>query len=445
MLGREQHCDVLCIGCGPANLALAAAFHETRHVRPRPLNIKVLEGKPAFSWHPSMQLPDSDCQVSFLKDLATLRNPRSEFTFINYLHETGRLIDFLDLNQNTVSRDDFANYFAWVAARLDAYISYGCRVTLIEPIRGPRGFEAFRVHYDVNGGVLSVTGQRLVVAVGGQPVVPMALMPALGRRCFHSEQFLGSLKALALGPQDEFAVTVVGTGQSAVDIATHLLTRYTNARVTIVARGYSFRTADDNPFLNKFFTSENAAEIHAMPPDRRSQLANDYYDTGIAVSDMRLLRKLYEIVYREKSQGRSRFNIVNYREILGAESTVRSVRIATRHFLNNTKEVLTSDILVLATGYSRSLKVPFLRAVDDLIYPAGSSHPDIDADYSLSALKGQPASLFLQGYAAYTHGVGDESLALIATRAKVIQAAIDEGIGSDCAYLMREAHRAQHS
>jgi L-ornithine N5-oxygenase len=445
MVSGEEHCDLVCVGCGPANLALVAAIHEAREARPRPLDVTVLERKSAFSWHPDMQLPDADCQVSFLKDLATLRNPRSEFTFLNFLHETGRLIDFIDLNQSTVSRDDFAAYFAWVADRLGAFIRYGCRVMRVEPIRGRRGVEGFRVLYDNGGGAQSVIGRQVVVAIGGQPVVPIEFAPALGDRCFHSGQFLSSLKALSLGPQDGFAVAIVGTGQSAVDIATYLMTRYTKARVTVVARGYSFRTADDNPFLNKFFTSENAADIHALPTDRRAQLADDYYDTGIAVADMRLVRKLYEIVYREKSQGRNRFSIVNYREVRSAETNARSVQITTRHILNGAEERLTTDMVVLATGYSRSLREPFLRAVEELIYPDGSSHPSLDADYNLMALKGQPASMFLQGYAAYSHGVGDEALSIVATRAQVIQAAIDQRIVSDCAYSVREAHRAQHS
>lgn len=36
-------------------------------------------------------------QVSFLKDLVTLRDPTSKFTFLNFMHKTGRLVDFFNL------------------------------------------------------------------------------------------------------------------------------------------------------------------------------------------------------------------------------------------------------------------------------------------------------------------------------------------------------------
>ncbi|MBQ3659658.1 MAG: PDZ domain-containing protein, partial [Bacteroidales bacterium] len=41
-------------------------------------------------------------QVSYLKDLATLRNPRSGFSFVSYLHDRGRLVDFI--NYGSVQR-----------------------------------------------------------------------------------------------------------------------------------------------------------------------------------------------------------------------------------------------------------------------------------------------------------------------------------------------------
>jgi lysine/ornithine N-monooxygenase len=436
----ERYLDLVCVGCGPSNLALAAAVQDTQQTRAHPLAFRLLEQKDRFSWHPGMQLPDSDCQVSFLKDLATLRNPRSEFTFLNYLHSAGKLLDFIELGQSAASRDDFAAYFAWAADRLGEAVSYGAHVELIEPIRGERGVSGFRVHYRTGAGAASLVGRHVCVAVGGQAFVPKEALPAVGPRCFHSDRFLSSLRALGLRPQDEFCVTIVGGGQSAVDIATYLLVRYAEVRVTVLTRGYSFRTADDNPFLNKFFTVENAASIYALPPERRVRLAEDYFHTGVAVADMRLVRRLYDAVYRDRATGRSRFTLVGFREVCCAEHLDASVRLRTRNVLTGTEEDLTSDLLVLATGYSRSLKVPFLRDLEELIYPNGASYPSLEADYSVTALKSQPAALFLQGYAAYTHGVGDEALSLISMRADVIKAAIDRRNGD----RVREARLVQH-
>ena len=87
--------DVIGVGFGPSNLALAIALAETPAARG--LRSRFLERQPHFRWHGGMLLPGSDMQISFLKDLVTLRNPTSPLTFVNYLHSQGRLHDFIDL------------------------------------------------------------------------------------------------------------------------------------------------------------------------------------------------------------------------------------------------------------------------------------------------------------------------------------------------------------
>nr|WP_238356691.1 SidA/IucD/PvdA family monooxygenase [Kribbella italica] len=55
-----------------------------------------MERQRGFGWHRGMLIEDATMQVSFLKDLVTLRNPASEFTFLTYLHSKGRLVDFIN-------------------------------------------------------------------------------------------------------------------------------------------------------------------------------------------------------------------------------------------------------------------------------------------------------------------------------------------------------------
>ena len=91
--------DLIGIGFGPSNIALAIALEEGRDARPqhRPLDALFVERQPGFVWHRNMLLDQAHMQISFLKDLATLRNPSSRFTFLNYLHEKDRLQDFINL------------------------------------------------------------------------------------------------------------------------------------------------------------------------------------------------------------------------------------------------------------------------------------------------------------------------------------------------------------
>ncbi len=89
--------DLLGVGFGPSNLALAIAVSEHNAASRGPhLNVRFLERQKTFGWHRGMLIDDATMQVSFLKDLVTMRNPASDFSFLCYLHERGRLVDFIN-------------------------------------------------------------------------------------------------------------------------------------------------------------------------------------------------------------------------------------------------------------------------------------------------------------------------------------------------------------
>src|SRR5689334_21498442 len=87
--------DLVGVGFGPSNLALAIAVEEHNgRAGQDPVTAVFLERQPSFGWHRGMLLEDATMQVSFLKDLVTLRNPTSEYSFLCYLKDRDRLIDF---------------------------------------------------------------------------------------------------------------------------------------------------------------------------------------------------------------------------------------------------------------------------------------------------------------------------------------------------------------
>ena len=78
-------------------------------------------------------LPGAEIQVPFLADLVTLADPTSPHSFLNYLHEHGRLYRFYFHERFHVLRREFEAYYRWVAARLP-----GCRFGAPRR-RGPAG------------------------------------------------------------------------------------------------------------------------------------------------------------------------------------------------------------------------------------------------------------------------------------------------------------------
>lgn len=148
LMDSEVVHDVLGIGFGPSNLALSIAVEEHNKSLPadRRLGALFLERQPRFGWHRGMLIDDATMQVSFLKDLVTLRNPTSDYSFLCFLRERGRLIDFL--NQKTLFplRMEFHEFFEWAAERVSHLVSYGSEVTAVDPVRDDDGRV---VHFDV--------------------------------------------------------------------------------------------------------------------------------------------------------------------------------------------------------------------------------------------------------------------------------------------------------
>ncbi len=86
--------DVVGVGFGPSNLALAIAIAEQneRAGGVGPVTSLFFERQHEFGWHRGMLIDDATMQVSFLKDLVTMRNPTSDFSFLSYLHGADRLV-----------------------------------------------------------------------------------------------------------------------------------------------------------------------------------------------------------------------------------------------------------------------------------------------------------------------------------------------------------------
>ncbi|NUR65959.1 MAG: SidA/IucD/PvdA family monooxygenase, partial [Streptomyces sp.] len=113
--------DLIGVGFGPSNVALAIALseHNARVDRQEGISAHFFEQQPSFGWHRGMLIDDATMQVSFLKDLVTLRNPASEYSFLCYLKSKGRLIDFINHKNLFPLRVEFHDYFEWAAAQVD--------------------------------------------------------------------------------------------------------------------------------------------------------------------------------------------------------------------------------------------------------------------------------------------------------------------------------------
>jgi L-ornithine N5-monooxygenase len=246
--------DVVGIGFGPSNLALAIAIdeHNRRPDTATPLTAEFVERQPRFGWHRGMLIDDATMQVSFLKDLVTLRNPASEFSFVSYLHSRGRLADFINHKILFPLRIEFHDYLEWAAARFEHLVAYDEEATDVEPVVEDGTVVGFDV---VSGdgagrGITVRRARNVVVATGLAPSLPPEAR--LGARVWHNLDLLDRVETLPETPAPRRFV-VVGAGQSAAEVVEFLHRRFPTAEVCSVFARWGYTPSDDTPYANRIF------------------------------------------------------------------------------------------------------------------------------------------------------------------------------------------------
>lgn len=177
---EELH-DLVCVGFGPASLAIAVALYDALEAKDPTMkthkpNVRFLERQQSFAWHAGMLLPGARLQISFIKDLATLRNPRSRFTFLNYLHKKDRLVSFTNLATFLPPRVEYNDYLCWCASHFLDVVDYDRTVQKVEPgsqDADDGAVQDFLVHsVDHSGATSAVRAKCIVIAVGGRQNIP---------------------------------------------------------------------------------------------------------------------------------------------------------------------------------------------------------------------------------------------------------------------------------
>lgn len=242
--------DLVCIGFGPASISIAIALHDTLEAGKlaEPPKVLFLEKQPHFSWHAGMLLPGAKMQISFIKDLATLRDPRSNFTFLNYLHKHNRLVDFINLNTFTPARAEFEDYLRWCAEHFDDVVRYQTEVISVTPVQedGPAKVFTVTARNLKTGAITTHRARNVVVAVGGQASIPK-MFQINHPRVIHSSQYAHVVPQILSDKSAPYRVAIIGAGQSAAEIFSNVQTLYPNSKTYLIMRSEFLRPSDDSP------------------------------------------------------------------------------------------------------------------------------------------------------------------------------------------------------
>ncbi|KAI0831322.1 lysine/ornithine N-monooxygenase [Trametes gibbosa] len=387
--------DVIGLGFGPANVAIAGAIVEKwgpSENTPEHASLQqvlFIEKQPEFRWHPGMLLPNSRMQISFLKDLATLRSPQSPITFLAYLHSQGRLINFINRGSFTPTRKEYSDYLSWAAdfvQKRGVQVRYGEEVVGVA--RHDDGTVEVRSRNVDTGEEFSRKSKNIILSPGGTPKFPPALsVLAPHPRIIHSAYYLSAVdKFFASISQSSkpLRIAVIGAGQSSTEVLLDLYTRLNSRTVPsdckheleMIFRKGSLKPSDDTPFSNEIFDPESTDMMFGLPSQRdRHAVLREYNPTNYSVVNMRTIDSLYEVMYHQKllddiktrtgraeDSDRTRITLRPYTSIYAAEtasadhvepSIAESVRLTLHGIHTRAVSQSSYDAVFCGTGYDR--------------------------------------------------------------------------------------------
>lgn len=420
--------DVVGIGFGPSNLGLAIALRERNAIPGNtPITSAFVEAKPEFAWHPDMLLPGTTMQISFLKDLVTLRNAASEYSFLAFLHERGRLQHFINRQTFFPTRIEFHQYLEWAADRVAADVRYGTRATRI--VDHPDHFEV--VLEGARGG--SVRARNVVLAGGLSARLPEGVHASA--RQFHNHSLLSGLAGLPSSSNHCFVV--VGAGQSAAEVAHYLHEQYPGAQVHAVFGKYGYTPADDSPYANRIFDAEAVDAYYGSSAEMKARLLSYHRGTNYSAVDLSLIERLYEIEYAERVSDARRLFVHGGSAIGETRETPGGVSVRIENGLTGEVEQVTADAVVYATGFT---SMPLGGILGDLYAPHEPAEgARVSRDYRLRTTRPTAGGVYLQGGTEDTHGLTSSLLSNIAVRSAEIVDSIATGLRAPERELVRSA------
>ncbi len=419
--------DVVGVGLGPFNLSLAALADGLPGLR-----AAFFEQAPAFTWHPGLLLEGTTLQVPFLADLVTLIDPTSPWSFLSYLQAHDRLFRFYLYERFHIPRREYDAYCRWVAEGLQS-THFGARVEAVRwhPDAGlfrlvvrqtaPPAATAHAEPSDRAGtwSTRVVTARHVVLGIGTEPTMPPAFAGVAGDRVFHSAYYRERRTSLA----GLSHVAVVGSGQSGAEVFADLLRNQQTAaqHLTWITRTPAFAPMEYSKLGLEQFTPDYVRYFHGLEQGRKDALVPAQWQLYKGI-DADTIAEIYDLLYERTIDGGDEA-VTLLPGVSVQSASLDGERGETvldcRHDDQNRAFALTTDAVVLATGYA-ARRPALLDPMVGLLALDDGGRFQIDARYRIATDPSVTGHLYVQNAELHTHGVGAPDLGLGAWRAAVI-------------------------
>jgi L-ornithine N5-monooxygenase len=406
--------ELLAIGAGPSNLALAVGLEELDPALAS--KTLVIDRDQEVSWQRGMMMPEVQSNVTFLKDLATMRDPRSKFTFVNYLHSTGRLHLFANLTTFTPYRHEVAGYLKWASENLSFVdLQLGVECVDVRPIWTAGTLTGWET--ELAGGD-TVRSRYLSVGIGRDPRIPEPLRNIKAEHLIHSTEYRPRIDALR--KDLPYRVAVVGAGQSAGEMYCAVMSDLPECRPTLVMRSIGFNYYETSKFNNELYYESFTDIFHASRPEARSRMLAQMRHTNYAGLSPDTMEWLYRQFYLDRLFNRHRLQMINMHDVTAASDDGDEVVLELTDWRNGATQEIRADLVLLGTGFSPEMPGMVRRLADSIGLPEIA----VTRDYRLAIDRPATAACYLQGVNEATHGIADSLLSVLAARANDVIADI---------------------
>lgn len=417
--------DLVGIGIGPCNLSLAALAHPLAE-----LDAVFYEQRPGFDWHPGLLIEGATIQVPFLADLVTLADPTSPWSFLNYLRARERLFPFYFAERFHIQRAEYDAYCRWVAQSLP-----GLRFChQVDSVRWNPEQDVFEVDFtrlnaEGEDETLGRTYTRnIVLGIGTAPHVPDALKPlvdAPGVPVVHAADYLAHRSAVLAAEH----VTVVGSGQSGAEIFLDLLRHRPAGREKLhwISRSEAFAPMEYSKLGLEHFTPDYTRYFHALAEPVRDRLVAAQWQLHKGI-DAGTLAAIHDELYRRTLHGGWPDAVLTpgVRVRTAGRIATTKIELHLEHLQQDSRSRLTTDAVVLATGYRERPLDRLLVGLDPYVRRDSSERPRVDEEFRLVLDPSVTGSVYVQNAELHTHGVGAPDLGLAAWRSAIILNSLTE-------------------
>lgn len=178
---------------------------------------------------------------AFIFDLATTRNPRSAFTYVNYLLAQDRLVEFANSDRLNPLREEFEDYLRWCASQFTEQVRYHSEVVGVVPEKNTGSVRGWNVAVKNSDGSTYTVRSKNIVAPSPSTTKndprPQNLTSVdfeAGQRIMSMKDYASRRNELRGFHEPRINIALVGSGDDTVEILDDLLSCHRLGNITVV-------------------------------------------------------------------------------------------------------------------------------------------------------------------------------------------------------------------